>query len=148
MARISKKEQQELQVRGAVKKYLPYALFRNAENGKVIFVNRHYEVMDFFGQREFDIDIEKLGIEFDYEADEMFLLPEDGTSYVGMFFFLYTDANSPYYFYKRDVIDYFEKLEKVMAQMVICLGNAFNNATATEEQLKDLEVLFDSRFIH
>lgn len=148
MTKSEKRLEQEYGAKFCIKNFLPYGMFRNAENGKVLFFNREYEVMEFGGKREFDCSIDLLDIDFSYVCDKKFLIPRDGTVYVGKIYLLYTDENPPYTFVKRDIAEYFHKLTEVMWTIVDTMGNAFNNGTTTDDQIKKLQVLMDRHFIN
>lgn len=126
--------------RGVVRKYLPYGLFRNVENGKILLFNREYEVIEIAGQREFDIDLAELIEDFAYIADARFLLTDDGHGYVGTMYWLYCEE-SPFYFEKENMIHYFNKVEKVFSQIIKCPGNGYNKRTATKEQYNRVKAL-------
>lgn len=122
-------------------------MFRNAENGKVMFFNRDYEVMEFGGQREFECTPELLDIKFSYECDKKFLMLRDGTVYVGTIFLLYNDEDAPYTLNKSHLVEYFNKVNEVMWAVVVCRENAYSNGTSTDEQFKKLQALMDRYFI-
>ncbi len=117
----------------AMRKYMPYGLFVNAENNKVLLFNREYEVMEFAGQREFDLDLGELFGDFTNIMGHRFLMTDDGHEYVGTMLWLY-EVDPPYYFEKDPMIAYFLVVEKVISQIIKCPGNSFNEQTASKKQ--------------
>ncbi len=140
MTRQERKFLQEESAQFAVRKYMPYGLFLNKANGKVLLFNREYEVMEYAGQREFHIDPIELGINYTFIRENGFLMTEDGLSYVGCFYFLYSD-DQPYYFGKASMISYYQRLDKLMGYIVNCVGNSYNEGTSTKKQTNEVKRL-------
>lgn len=122
----------------AIRTYMPYGMLRDEISGKVVFFNREYEVMNFGGQKEFDLDPEELDIDFVYSAEGKFLMGEDGSVYVGWVYLLYNSENAPYYLDGQFLVEYLMNYNKLAEYTIHPIGNAYNNCTATTSQYEKM----------
>jgi len=122
------------EIRNRLRKVFPYALMKT-DDGKVVFFNREYEVMCIAGQQEFEADVDSMDVEWESVRDAMFLMDENGEVYVGTVYYLYDDANNPFWLEQQEMATYLQRLGRVMEVMVTPIGNAFANGTFSKEQM-------------
>lgn len=134
------KERMEANARDAVMNFMPYGLFVNKENGKVLFFNRKYEIIEWGGQREFDFKPEDVGIQYEYALDHRFLMAADGTEYVGKMYWLYSRFR-PYSFIKEPMWRYFEVMGKLFPFMMNHVSNAWASEYSSQEQYDRTDAL-------
>lgn len=130
----------EWDAKEAIKNFMPYGLFVNKENGKVLFFNRRYEIIEWGGQREFDFNPEELGIQYEFALDHRFLMAADGTEYVGKMYWLYCRFR-PYEFTKHAFILYFEMMGKLLPFMMNHVSNAWATEYSSQEQYDRTDAL-------